>query len=251
MKRFLLMLLCAAAFVPMWAQDIIVTTTSERIDAKVIEVSETEVKYKRKDNPNGPTFVLSTSKIASIAYKNGKVQTFKQTTKPTNTTSTGNENVIVTVKDVNNITFVPGQKLVPAKDGGLYYGNILLGIENGQYEQFLKLHCPAAYKQFKTGFNMEMSGWIIGGTLTGVGFGLMLGSIRTNRPIDNSLLISGGVLVGAGVISGVTLYFVGHKKWAYAHGVFNQQCVQKNSYSQNLSLKMGLTQNGLGLSLNF
>ena len=64
-------------------------------------------------------------------------------------------------------------------------------------------------------------------------------------------MISGGVLVGAGVISGVTLYCVGHKKWAYAHTVFNKQCVQNQSYSQDLTLKMGITQNGLGLTLNF
>lgn len=236
---------------PIMAQDIIVTAESERIDAQITEVSETEIKYKRANNPNGPTFVISTSKVASVIYKNGDVQTFKQQTNQNNSTSTDKNNVIVKVKDVNEIAFVPGQKLIPAEEGGLYYGNILLPIENGQYEQFLKLNCPAAYKQYKTGMNMVVSGWTVGGVLAAVGFGLMLGSIRPQQPVNDALLISGGVLVGAGVISGVTLYCVGHKKWAYAHTVFNKQCVQNQSYSQDLTLKMGITQNGLGLTLNF
>ena len=76
MKKFILMLLSAVALVPLYAQDIIVTHESERIDAKVYEVSETEVRYKRSDNPDGPIFVMSTDKIATIVFENGSVQTF-------------------------------------------------------------------------------------------------------------------------------------------------------------------------------
>lgn len=250
-KFFVFLIALIASIGAIMAQDIIVTTESERIDAQITEVSETEIKYKRANNPNGPTFVISTSKVASVIYKNGDVQTFKQQTNQNNSTSTDKNNVIVKVKDVKEIAFVPGQKLIPAKEGGLYYGNILLPIENGQYEQFLKLNCPDAYKQYKTGMNMVVSGLTVGGVLAAVGFGLMFGSIRPHQPENDALLISGGVLVGAGVISGVTLYCVGHKKWAYAHTVFNKQCVQNQSYSQDLTLKMGITQNGLGLTLNF
>ena len=98
---------------------------------------------------------------------------------------------------------------------------------------------------------MVVSGWTVGGVLAGVGFGLMFGSIRPKQSVNDALLISGGVLVGAGVISGFTLYFVGHKKWAYAHTTFNKQCAQNKSNSQILSLKMGFTQDGIGLCLNF
>lgn len=58
------------------ALDIIVTKDSERIDAKIIEVTDTEVSYKRTDYKEGPTFVLKTSDISSIIYSNGAVQTF-------------------------------------------------------------------------------------------------------------------------------------------------------------------------------
>lgn len=86
MKKLLLVTLvfiaqCVAA------QDVIITKQSERIDAKIIKVSESEIEYKRQNNLDGPTFTLSTSKIASILYQNGDVQTFETTESPHSTPS--------------------------------------------------------------------------------------------------------------------------------------------------------------------
>lgn len=61
------------------AQDIIVTTDSKKIEAKILEISETDVKYKELDNLEGPTFVLPTQKVVSIIYANGKVSLFQET----------------------------------------------------------------------------------------------------------------------------------------------------------------------------
>lgn len=63
---------------PSWAQDIIVTLDAKKIEAKILEVSKTEIKYKEKDNLNGPTFVLGTNEINSIIYENGKVVLYNQ-----------------------------------------------------------------------------------------------------------------------------------------------------------------------------
>lgn len=41
-----------------WAQDVIVTTDAKKIEAKILEVSKSEIKYKESDNPDGPTFIL-------------------------------------------------------------------------------------------------------------------------------------------------------------------------------------------------
>ena len=78
MKRLLFVLAFVCAAQMLVAQDVIVTRQAERIDAKVMEVSESEVKYKKTSNPDGPMFVLSTEKIASILYANGEVQVFEQ-----------------------------------------------------------------------------------------------------------------------------------------------------------------------------
>ncbi len=77
MKKFLSsVILIILACVTASAQDIIVTKDSERIDAKILEVSDTEVSYKKAGYIEGPTFVMKTSEISSIIYSNGDVQTF-------------------------------------------------------------------------------------------------------------------------------------------------------------------------------
>lgn len=62
-----------------YAQDIILTTDAQKIEAKIIEVSKSEIRYKEKDYPDGPTFVISTDEINSIIYANGKVVLYNQT----------------------------------------------------------------------------------------------------------------------------------------------------------------------------
>lgn len=76
MKRILLLFFAFLISQIVVAQDVIITKQSERIDAKIIKVSETEIEYKQSNNLEGPTFTMSVSKIASIMYSNGSVQTF-------------------------------------------------------------------------------------------------------------------------------------------------------------------------------
>ena len=78
MRQSLLSILCFILTVFCYAQDIIVTTDSKKIEAKILEISETEVKYKETDNLEGPTFILPTQKIVSIIYANGKVSLFQE-----------------------------------------------------------------------------------------------------------------------------------------------------------------------------
>lgn len=56
-----------------YAQDIIVTKDAKKIDAKILEVSTSEIRYKELDNIDGPTFILRTDEIVTIIYANGKV----------------------------------------------------------------------------------------------------------------------------------------------------------------------------------
>lgn len=71
--------------------DLIIKTNSEKIEALIQEVSDTEVRYKKATNPNGPTFVLSITEIATIIYANGEVQAIasSQTTSTATRTTTG------------------------------------------------------------------------------------------------------------------------------------------------------------------
>ena len=80
MKKVILFVLSVLIAQTLVAQDIIVTRKSERIDAKIIRISETEVEYKKYNNQEGPVFVIPCEKIASVIFANGDVQTFDKTT---------------------------------------------------------------------------------------------------------------------------------------------------------------------------
>ena len=74
-------MLCSIALLMVsatWAQDIIVTTDAKKIEAKILEVSKSEIKYKKTSNPDGPTFVISTDEITTIIYSNGEVELYNQ-----------------------------------------------------------------------------------------------------------------------------------------------------------------------------
>ncbi len=66
------------------AQDIIVLNnkTADEIEAKIVEVSNNEVKYKKWNYQDGPTFAVSTDEIFAIKYQNGEKQTFFEQAKP-------------------------------------------------------------------------------------------------------------------------------------------------------------------------
>ena len=56
------------------AQDLIVLRYGNIIEAKVIELSPSEIKYKRFEHLEGPTIVIPTNNVLSIRYENGRVE---------------------------------------------------------------------------------------------------------------------------------------------------------------------------------
>lgn len=59
------------------AQDTIVKRDGNRVLSKIIEISETEVKFKKFDFQDGPDFIENKSNIQSILYSNGLKEEFK------------------------------------------------------------------------------------------------------------------------------------------------------------------------------
>lgn len=78
MKRALIFNLTILVSVVAMCQDVIVTMDAKKIEAKILEVSKTEIKYKEMDNLEGPTFVLEVEEISSVIYANGKVVLYNQ-----------------------------------------------------------------------------------------------------------------------------------------------------------------------------
>lgn len=72
------MLLCA--FSISHAQDRITTKDGTDIQAKILEVGSSEIKYKKFSNLEGPTYTISKEDILIITYANGENEVFKDTT---------------------------------------------------------------------------------------------------------------------------------------------------------------------------
>lgn len=82
MGKVLLSLALAAAFaIPTFAQDIVILKNGTSIDAKVLEVDDNSIRYKKFDNPEGPTYTAKKDNISEIRYKNGTKETFNNAQK--------------------------------------------------------------------------------------------------------------------------------------------------------------------------
>lgn len=80
MKTITIMLLAISLVRVANAQDIITKTDSTKVNATVLEINPTEIKYKLFDYAEGPKITTQKSQIAYIIYKNGIVERFSKST---------------------------------------------------------------------------------------------------------------------------------------------------------------------------
>lgn len=80
MKTFLSSFLFILGILSVNAQDIITKKNSDDINAKILEVTSTEIKFKRFEDLNGPTFTLLKSEVLMVRYENGTKDIFNDKT---------------------------------------------------------------------------------------------------------------------------------------------------------------------------
>lgn len=84
MKACLILVLLALASIAA-AQDQIFKKDNTKVDAKILEINQTEVKYKLFTYQDGPTITISKSDVALIIYQNGSHEVFNVPATPTET----------------------------------------------------------------------------------------------------------------------------------------------------------------------
>lgn len=92
-KMVLSMLLASGAFLSGNSQDIIQGVNGEKIKAKVLEINPSEIKYKRFDNPDGPTYTILKADVGSIQYPNGTIDVFSKQENAEERKSSVNESI--------------------------------------------------------------------------------------------------------------------------------------------------------------
>lgn len=76
MRKILFSIALIASSLAANAQDVLVRKNGDVENVKVLEVTPTEVKYKKASNPDGPTFSETRSSLISVKYANGETQKF-------------------------------------------------------------------------------------------------------------------------------------------------------------------------------
>jgi len=216
--RKVLFLACFAVFASVCvAQDIIVTKDAKRINAKVTEVNEDNIRYKNFDNPDGPVYTLSKSNIVTILYQNGHVETFEaETSKPAVATQT-----------------VAEQRQTAAAS------NRTQMVSSGNLLADMQTYSPALYAQYKKGKNLRKTGWIVAGS--GVIVAALASWETFVEATNDNERRRGYIGMAAGgffVCTGVPLFIVGGNKKNRALDEFNKQYYSSQPASSHFQLNV-------------
>jgi hypothetical protein len=76
MKKSLLLLILLLNIAKIYAQDIIILKSGDEIKSMVVEVLSDQIKYKKFENKQGPSYGIEKSKIFMIRYANGSKDVF-------------------------------------------------------------------------------------------------------------------------------------------------------------------------------
>ena len=269
-------------------KDIIVLNSRDTVKAKILEVTPTEVKYKKQNYLDGPTFVIYKSDISTITYGNGDVESFVQkeeksavkesigdiasTNTDTDTVTTASVNT-ADITDISTNTPLPidSVKAEPEKEVPSYpmldriKGQYVLGdmtMDKKEYGKFLYVNCPIAYEKWQSGSKRVKSGWtlaITGFTCEMISTISFISYAKSERYHargdyytynDGALVLGFATLVPAVLLetTAVPLLVTGYVSRRKSIGLYNEQCAPKNSAFE---LRLNVKGNGLGLSLNF
>ena len=229
--------------------DIIIKTNSEKIEALIQEVSDTEIRYKKASNPNGPIFVIKMDDVSSILYSNGEVQAVEhKTQEPQLQQPAQNAGYNFNTPNPYEVNNGPMQRI--GYDEFVIEGRRLKGRE---LRYFLRENCPVAYTYNKTWLNCEIAGWCLLAAGTGifVGLGVVFFSM-SSWTIDRDYHITGisCMTVGGAIMAGsIPMITCGNLYRKRTHMVFNANCGKPQAFQPELKLTSGA--NGLGLALSF
>lgn len=121
------------------AQDVITLIDGSSIEAKVEEITDVAVKYRKFANLSGPVYSIKLEKVSKIAYHNGATDVFNSPT------------------------------VTPQANTQLNEAELLRMAEFVDYE---KIESVASQKYVSRAKRYKWIGWIGGGVLVAAGFGL-------------------------------------------------------------------------------
>ncbi len=249
MKKILTLtfaLLCMVSVFAASNVDIIIKTNSEKIEALIQEVSDSEIKYKKANNPNGPMFIVKTDDVASIIYANGEVQAIEHKAQPA-------------PQPQQNYGY--GYGMTAAEAGMLQRIGSNEYLINGQRLKgkeltfFLEKNCPEAYNYYRKWNNCEIAGWCFMplGLALASGIGVSCFLIGNSKKEGYGITYTGIAFMaigGAMTVASIPMIACGNVNKKAVTSVYNEKCRNK-SLADDVRLNVISNQNGLGLAIAF
>lgn len=219
MKRVLILFVCLLIGGITSAQDIITKNDGTDIQAKVMEVGQSQISYKKYSNLNGPTYTLSLSDILMITYENGEREMY-------NTAAEKKSSLPQGVMTYNSWS------------GKISVGGVT--IEDDMLDRYFS---PEDFQLFKKGKSVSTVGSILafaGALPFGYSIGYMAAAGETDE--TNLALLIGG---GAVMVTGIVVSSLGGKKMKKAMANYNSALTFQPEF------RLGATANGIGLAIVF
>ncbi len=249
----------------LFAQDIIITSDAKRIEAKILEVSSSEIKYKEFNNLEGPTFILTNDELNTVIYQNGTVKTFEHTAKPAPqpVNNAGYNNY-----GYSNVPMATGLPITKEDNDIYVMGDLRMSEDD--YIKYIKLNCKDAYNYYESGVSLQSAGY----KFIGAGAGLFAGGLiwhmvglYTFGPYSSSaamydynlykgFTIAGAVLMGVGLFGfipgAIPCLVIGTVRKNNSHEVYNEKCaLTQQAKATPVTFGVTLGNNGVGVALNF
>ena len=135
MKKLLLLLTLSAITSIAFSQDNIVLKNGDEINAKISEVGESNIKYKKFNNQDGPIYTKSKDEIFYIKYSNGEKEMFSDNVNNKSSNNTINKNILISGASIfnytntfeNNYWYSTSNLNLTASVGGFLTRNFVLG----------------------------------------------------------------------------------------------------------------------------
>jgi hypothetical protein len=204
-------ILCIALFVSFssFCQDILIHRNGEEIKAKVIEITPTEIAYKKFDNISGPTYKIFKSEVFMIKYESGEKEVFEEVAIPTPqiTNQIASPPLEIMVIEDQGFTFGPSQ----VQMFRTYKPKIRMSNKVLNHKQLLEYFSYAGNKEclkiYKDGYNdlaKCSKGKVLGILLFSSGAFVGLSGIIETETTDQEALVKvaglGVAMVGAGLV---------------------------------------------------
>lgn len=184
------------------SQDIIVMKDGSTIQAQVLEIGDTDIKYKKWTNKEGPTYVLEKTNIFSINYQNGEKEVFNNQVEQQ---KTDKNQVFQQGYDTIDVQKTNSQKRFNVQTPYSLTGNNLVSqLENMNYEMKME-------RLMRKGQNMiKAAQWVFGITL--------IGGMTIAIWIDDYSALGWSIL-GTGAATSLIVGYVGGNKVRAAKSV--------------------------------